>query len=181
VRLFGSAATVGIVDIILGMEASRPLQVRERWLEYRLEGAFSLGAEARRVGIRGVADRIDLLDGERLRVIDYKSGSAPNPARALQAAVYALCAQERLQEGGRGKWAIDEAVYIALSGRKTVVPVVRAGGSGVDSVLSEARTRLFDIIDGIEGGQFPVSPHDPRICTYCAYPSVCRKDYVGDE
>ena len=43
-RLFGSAISVGIVDVVLGLEASRPTAVRERWLEYRLEGEFSLGA-----------------------------------------------------------------------------------------------------------------------------------------
>jgi hypothetical protein len=26
-----------------------------------------------------------------------------------------------------------------------------------------------------------VRPYETRICSYCAYPSVCRKDYVGDE
>ena len=42
-------------------------------------------------------------------------------------------------------------------------------------------TRLLDIVDGIERGEFPPRPYEPRICSYCAYPSVCRKDYVGDE
>ena len=83
--LFGSAISVGIVDVVLGLEASRPVDVVERWLEYRLEGEFSLGAPtAVRVPLRGVADRIDLLAGKRLRVIDYKSGYAPQPKRALQ-------------------------------------------------------------------------------------------------
>src|SRR5688572_24577719 len=43
-RLFGSAISIGVVDVVLGLEASRPTPVRERWLEYRLEGDFSLGA-----------------------------------------------------------------------------------------------------------------------------------------
>ena len=43
-RLFGSAVSVGIVDVVLGLEASRQAPVRERWLEYRFDGAFSLGA-----------------------------------------------------------------------------------------------------------------------------------------
>jgi CRISPR/Cas system-associated exonuclease Cas4 (RecB family) len=40
---------------------------------------------------------------------------------------------------------------------------------------------LLDIVSGIERGEFPPRPHEERICSYCAYPSVCRKDYVGDE
>ena len=133
------------------------------------------------MALRGVADRIDLLEGNRIRVIDYKSGSGPNPKRALQAATYALCARERLDQQGRGPWTVDAVAYVAFSGKRTLVPVVRAGGSDADAVLTAARARVLDIVDRIERGEFPPKPHDLHICTYCAYPSVCRKDYVGDE
>jgi len=183
-RLFGSAISVGMIDVVLGLEAAQPSEVRERWLEYRLDGRFSLGNDvARSVPLRGVADRIDLLDGNRLRVIDYKSGSAPNPKRALQLPIYALCAQERLAEQGRGSWVVDEAAYVAFSGKKTLVPVIGHKGVRDDAttILGEARTRLLDVVEAIERGEFPVRPYESRICSYCAYPSVCRKDYVGDE
>ena len=179
-RLFGSAISVGIVDVVLGLEASRPTAVRERWLEYRLEGDFSLGAsEGRRVSLKGVADRIDLLDGNRLRVIDYKSGYPPNPKRALQVPIYALCAQERLEQRDARPWQIDEAGYVAFAGKRALAPVVRAGGD--PEVLASARTRVVGLIDGIQRGEFPARPYELRICSYCAYPSVCRKDYVGDD
>ena len=181
-RLFGSAISVGIVDVVLGLEAARPVEVIERWLEYRLEGEFSLGAAGgRRIPLKGVADRIDLLADRRLRVIDYKSGYAPQPRRALQVPVYALCAQERLAEQRGGDWTVDEAAYVAFSGKRSLVPVIKAGKADQDEVLTEARARLLDIVEGVERGEFPPRPHEPRICSYCAYPSVCRKDYVGDE
>jgi CRISPR/Cas system-associated exonuclease Cas4 (RecB family) len=47
--------------------------------------------------------------------------------------------------------------------------------------LSDARQRLFDVVDGIARGEFPARPHDPIICTWCAYASVCRKDYVDHD
>ena len=181
-RLFGSAISVGIVDVVLGLEAARPVEVAERWLEYRLEGAFSLGADGgRRIPLKGVADRIDLLAGNRLRVIDYKSGYAPQAKRALQVPVYALCAQERLTGQRGGGWTVDEAAYVAFTGKRSLVPVIKAGKPGQDAVLGEARSRLLEIVEGVERGEFPPRPYEPRICTYCAYPSVCRKDYVGDE
>ena len=181
-RLFGTAVSIGIVDVVIGLEASRPAPVRERWLEYRLEGEFSLGAPAgRRIPLKGVADRVDLLEGDRLRVIDYKSGYPPNPKRALQAPIYALCAQERLAERDGRAWHIDEAAYVAFAGKRPLVPVVRPGASDRDDVLARARTRVMDVVDGVERGEFPPRPYDPRICSYCAYPSVCRKDYVGDD
>jgi RecB family exonuclease len=180
-RLFGSAISVGIVDVVLGLEASRPADVIDRWLEYRLEGQFSLGAgDGRTVPLRGVADRIDLLTDDRLRVIDYKTGYPPQPKRALQAPVYALCAQERLAERGTAACHVDEAAYVAFSGKRPFVSVMSAR-SDRDAVLADARARLFDIVDGIERGEFAVRPYETRICSYCAYPSVCRKDYVGDE
>jgi RecB family exonuclease len=181
-RLFGTAVSMGIVDVVIGLEASRPASIQERWLEYRLEGDFSLGVSGgRRLPLKGVADRIDLLEGDRLRVIDYKSGYAPNPKRALQAPIYALCAQERLAERDGRSWEIEEASYVALAGKRPLVQVVRSGASDRDAVLEGARARAVGLVAGIEQGMFPPRPHETRICSYCAYPSVCRKDYVGDE
>ena len=181
-RLFGSAIAVGAVDVMLGIEALRPADVRERWLEYRLDGEFSLGdAGARRVSLRGVADRIDLLPDRRLRVIDYKSGAAPDTKRALQVPVYALCAQERLESRDRKPWTVDSAAYVALAGKRAFVPVVRADEADSAAALAAARSRLTAVVDGIRNGEFPPRPHDPVICRYCAFPTVCRKDYVEDE
>lgn len=179
-RLFGSAIAVGIVDVVLGLEAARPAQVRERWLERRFEGEFALGAVGRRVALKGVADRIDLLDGDRLRVVDYKSGYPPEVKRALQVPIYALCAQEALAERDGRAWTVEDASYIAFSGKRTLVPVIKAGSDG-DAPLGAARERLFSLLEAIEAGEFPARPYEPRMCSYCAYAAVCRKDYVGDE
>jgi ATP-dependent helicase/nuclease subunit B len=180
-RLFGSAISTGSVEIVLGHEAAGPEDVRERWLEYRLEGDFALGStEGRKVALKGVADRIDLLSDNRLRVVDYKSGSAPNPSRALQVAIYALCAQERLRERDGGSWPIAEAIYLAFSGKRSQAPVVRAGDPDPEESLNAARTRLLGIVDRIARGEFPAQPQDEILCDFCAYSAVCRKDYVHD-
>jgi RecB family exonuclease len=174
-RLFGSALSVGIVDIVLASEIERPGAVRERWLEFRLNGDFSLGDAARRVPLRGVADRIDLLDGNRLRVIDYKTGAAPDRTRALQVAIYALCAQELLTARDGEPWQVEEALYMAFSGKRATSAVVEDGET---TRLDAARVRLWDLVDGIARGEFPPRPHDPIMCGYCSYSPVCRKDYV---
>jgi RecB family exonuclease len=179
-RLFGSAVSVGIADAVLGIEAATEGEVRERWLEHRLSGEFSLdGPAGRRIALKGTADRIDLVDGRRLRVVDYKTGAPPNPRRALQVAVYALCAQERLRERDGAPWQVEQAAYLALSGKRTLVPVVRSAKEAGD-VLTGARTRLFALVDRITAGEFPPQPYDPAICRSCAYAPVCRKDYVGE-
>ena len=182
-RLFGSAISIGLVDVVLGLEAARPVDVRERLLEYRLDGAFTLGDTGSRVALKGVADRIDLLDGRRLRVVDYKSGGAPNPKRALQVAVYALCAQERLSARDGVPWTVDEAAYVVFTGKRPLISIVKPGrqaGEPFPDALAAARRRLAAVVAGIGRGEFPPRPHDPIICRSCAYASVCRKDYVGD-
>jgi RecB family exonuclease len=188
-RLFGSAISNSSADVVFEREVSSDARVLRRRLEHRLEGEFGLGSpDGRRVPLKGVADRIDFLDGNRLRVIDYKTGSAPNPRRALQVPIYALSAQEREEPGDGPPWTIDEAAYIAFSGKRSFVPVIKSRRRGAenasnasDEVLSAARERLFAAVDGIERGEFPARPHDPIICTYCAFVSVCRKDYVDHE
>jgi RecB family exonuclease len=179
-RLFGTAISTGSLEIVLGHEASAPVDVRERWLEYRLEGEFALGSEEGvKVALRGVSDRIDLLADNRLRVVDYKTGTAPNPSRALQVAIYALCVQERLRDRDGGEWPVAEAIYLAFSGKKPQAAIVRAGDDPKDA-LEAARTRLFHIVEGVRGGEFPPQPHDEIMCDFCAYVDVCRKDYVHD-
>jgi RecB family exonuclease len=180
-RLFGSAISTGSVDVVFEREVASGARVLARRLEHRLEGEFALGSpDGRRVPLKGVADRIDVLDGRRLRVIDYKTGSAPNPRRALQVPIYALSAQEREGSGEGQPWTIDEAAYIAFSGKRSYVPIVKPGTAS-DEVLGAARDRLFAAVDGIERGEFPARPHDPIICSYCAFVTVCRKDYVDHD
>jgi RecB family exonuclease len=110
-------------------------------------------------------------------VIDYKTGYAPTVSRALQVPIYALCAQERLQERDGKAWSVAEAAYIAFSGKRALVPVI---GTEADAgpVLAAARERLLAVVDGVSRGEFVPRPHDVMMCRWCAYPSVCRKDYV---
>jgi RecB family exonuclease len=180
-RVFGSAIALGIIDVVLHIEASRPPEeLAGRWLEHKFEGAFSLAADSPPVALRGTIDRVDLLPGRRLRVVDYKTGSPPKPARALQAAVYALCAQELLSAQDGQPWTIEETAYLSF-GRKPGSTDIFGGASRRANALDEARDRVFDILDGMRRGEFPPRPHEPRWCMYCAYSTICRKDYVGDE
>ena len=75
----------------------------ERLLEYPFEGAFASKATdgPQPVRVRGKADRIDLLEDGTLRVVDYKLGRAPKPARALQLPIYGVCAQQQLERTAR--------------------------------------------------------------------------------
>jgi RecB family exonuclease len=173
-----------MMDVVLGLEATRTEAASERWLEYRLEGRFSLGAtDAAAVPLRGVADRIDLLPGRRLRVIDYKTGLAPGVDRALQVPIYALCAQQRLSERDGAPWRVAEAMYLSFAGRRAEVPVVSANddAAAAGAALSAARERLLRVLSGMEAGGCAPAPYDAAICRTCAYPAVCRIGVTDDD
>jgi RecB family exonuclease len=133
----------------------------------------------KRVRLRGVADRIDLLADGSIRLIDYKTGKGAGVNRTIQLPVYAFCAEQRLAEYRGRRWRIGEAGYLAF-GRTD--PYILAIGAGDDAarVVDPAVAKLRDAIDHIEEGQFPVTPAEPYRCVFCGYAAVCRKDYVGD-
>jgi len=180
-RLLGSSVAAGLGDVVFRMEAERPVEVVERLLEYKLEGEFELtGPDGpRRVALRGVADRLDLLADGTMRLIDYKLSSAPNKSRALQLPIYGLCAEQRLQAHHGRAWTLGEAAYIAFRGPKRVYPLFTARADR-DEVLNAAQEKLIGAVDGIERGEFPPTPTDVFFCGFCSFAAVCRKDYVGD-
>ena len=180
VWLLGSAAGTGVVDRLLSLEADRPGRVLDRLLEFGFDGVYRLdGVDGpRAVRLRGIADRIDLLENGRLRVVDYKSGRAPGRAHALQLPVYGRCAEQAL-EGRRGtSWRVDEAAYVAFGEPRGWVSLDR--GHGLVAALADGQERFIAAVDDIERGQFPPRPAEPYRCMFCDYPTVCRKDYIGD-
>lgn len=180
-RLLGSSAAVGLGDAVFRMEAERPIAVIDRLLEFKLEGRFTIATSAgpREVQVRGKADRLDLLADGTFRLIDYKLGWAPDPSKALQLAMYGLCAEQRLSNHAGRKYVLGEAVYLAFKEPRRVVPLFPKNANR-DDVLSRASQRVADTIDAIERGDFPPRPDDVWECDRCSFVAVCRKDYVGD-
>ncbi|HET7618425.1 MAG TPA: PD-(D/E)XK nuclease family protein [Vicinamibacterales bacterium] len=179
--LMGSAAAPGLAERAFAFEIEQGTPVVERLLEHELSGTFTFQGEegVREVRLRGKADRIDLLADGSLRLIDYKLGRAPDRQRALQLPIYGVCAAQAL-DGRHGRsWRLSSAGYVAFRERLPFVPL--CGGAELPDKLDDGVRRLLDALDAIERGDFPVDPFEPYRCTWCAYPAVCRKDYVGDE
>ena len=179
--LLGSPAGAGILDRLLMLEADRPDRVLERLLEIRFDDVYRLdGADGPRpVRLRGTADRIDLIEGGRLRVIDYKTGHAPDRARSLQLPIYGRCAEQLLAGRRDRDWRLAEAAYVAFGEPRPWVPLDRR--QDMAAAMAEGQQRFLETVGAIERGQFPVRPAEPYRCAFCDYPTVCRKDYVGDE
>ena len=147
-RLLGSPVAAGLGEVVFQMEAERPTPVRERLLEYRLKGEFEFtGANGpRRLALKGIADRIDLLEDGTLRLVDYKLSSAPSKSRALQLPIYGLCAEQRLKLHGGREWTLGEAAYIAFRGAKRVTPLFTARSDRAQ-VLADAQQKLLAAVD----------------------------------
>lgn len=180
--LLGSAASPGLADRAFNFEIEHGVEVLERLLEHPLEGAFVFAGASgpREVQVRGKADRIDLLADGTLRIIDYKLGRAPKPARVLQLPVYGIAAAQQL-EGRHGRaWSVGRAGYVAFKEKNAFVDLAGRAGN-LPAALAEGQRRFVEAIDRIEAGEFPVDPDEPWFCTRCGFSHVCRKDYVGDE
>jgi ATP-dependent helicase/nuclease subunit B len=180
-RLLGSAADEGLAEAVFQIEAEWETPVVERLLEHSLTGDFEIQAEneARRVSLRGKADRIDLLADGTFRIIDYKLTRAPDRKLALQLPIYTICTAQHLLELKGTPWEPGQAGYIAFGADRRFVPML-GRGKDKEATLRDAQTRLLSTIDAIERGEFPPRPADIHLCIRCAHVAVCRKDYVGD-
>lgn len=178
--LLGSAASPGLGERLLHFEMQLPGRAARRILEQRAEGTFDFAGPdgPRRITLNAVADRIDVLEGDGLRVIDYKLNALPDKEIALQLPVYGVCQSKTLSEEGGGARTLTAAAYFSFNHRKE--PRVYAG-EAVDALLSDGQARLVKAVEAIERGEFPARPNEARDCKWCPYPSVCRKEYAGDE
>jgi len=181
-RLVGSAVASGFGARAFDFEVEADVEVVERLLEHPLAGEFVFATrEGRRaLELKGKADRVDLLADGTIRLVDYKLGRAPKTSRKIQLPVYGVCAEQDLAGRGGRAWRFGAAGYIAFGERQPFVPLAPRGKPFEEAVAAGVQ-RLVDSADGIAHGEFPVRPDEPYLCTYCPYPTVCRKDYVGDE
>jgi hypothetical protein len=147
--------------------------------------------DGRHMRFRGAVDRIDRsADGDRLVVLDYKTGSAHgydvlDPTNAdhdivargtlLQLPVYAAAAREAYPGAAHAE------AYYWFVGQRGLIQLL--GGPIDDAAQERFRSVMRTIADGIEGGVFPARPGEeewrPAVgqthqnCTYCAFDKLC--------
>ncbi len=146
------------------------------------------------IRISGQIDRVDLAEDETLIAYDYKLSTGNTKedirsGRSLQIPIY-LEALEKLllpesRVAGGGYYVIRGANDRRNKGlhRKSDREYTQLGHS-VGSLLSdqewqqirdEAIARLWEFVDGMRGGTFPVNPAEgKKTCRFCDYRAVCR-------
>ncbi|HEY6307258.1 MAG TPA: ATP-dependent DNA helicase [Candidatus Angelobacter sp.] len=119
--------------------------------------SFNLGAQK----IVGRIDRIDRIQENVVRVIDYKSGAAKTQRFAddsLQLSIYAM--------GARAMGFVPrELVFLNLKGNEQV------GTTRSPAQLEKAQQRIEDAARGIAAGAF--APRPGQACQWCDFRRLC--------
>lgn len=154
---------------------------------YRFEQAFGFGQDSAVVidlgdddgelRLRGFIDRIDR-QGDKLIVMDYKSGSAKIPTREIaegrnfQMMVYMLAAQQLLNE----QMTVAGGVFWHISNQSTSGVLLlddEASQDAIDAGLTHIKTYLREARDG----DFSVAPKrldEGKCVRYCEFYQLCR-------
>ncbi len=175
-RLFGSAVGSGIADRVFAMEAERGVEIRERLMEYELDGEFAFtGSDgaSRRVRLRAKIDRVDVLADGTFRLIDYKTKYVPDRRVALQLPIYSAGVRARLSAERGASLTASEAMYLSFEGPQAVVPLLERG-KPFDELVTAAEHRLVQALDDIAAGHYPPRPDARNLCGMCAFVAVCR-------
>jgi len=152
--LYEKEGTKQLREFVRLQQAAPPVEVigTERGFEITLAG----------VRVKGRLDRIDRIAGNRVAIIDYKTGKPRTPQHAdnsLQLSIYALAARE--------KWNYDaeRLVFYNLADNTEV-----ASKRGPQQ-LEETCQRVAEVAAAIAAGNFDPTPGFH--CGWCAYRHLC--------
>jgi RecB family exonuclease len=178
------------LDVFLAMDEAQRAALRS--VPEAVEMTFGSGGHepvqialpgGRTLAFRGQADRVDLTAAGAPVVVDYKTGN-PAPYRAV--------AVDPVDRG----FHLQLPLYAAAAAQRAGVPAaaayywfptVRGDREPLGYVLDDARRARFvavleEIVDGIEGGVFPLEPEAEAYptgfenCRYCEFDRLCPSD-----
>ena len=124
------------------------------------ERAFEITVNG--VRVKGRMDRLDRIAGERVAIVDYKTGKPRNQQHAdesLQLSIYALAAREKWN------YTAERLVFYNLADNSTV------SSKRTAQQLEEACARVVAVAEQIAAGNF--DPKPGFHCGWCAYRNLC--------
>lgn len=134
---------------------------RERRANVTIERSVPL--RSLRLGVSGVADVVEIHEGERPYPVEYKRGR-PNDHRAdeVQLCAQAICLEEMLSRP-----VPEGALFYGRNRRRKVVPFDAGLRALTERVATETR-RLLD------AGETPSPEFEARKCNACSLKEVCQ-------
>lgn len=132
-----------------------------------LEVEQDIGFEYRGIKLNGKFDRIDKIDSDTIKIIDYKAVSSPSNLKPLQLALYHLSVKHGSLRKKYGDKQIETA-YVLLK-HKLREKVFRFTREELEQVLDE----LEDIAERILGDKEFRPCEKVGLCRYCDYYFEC--------
>lgn len=167
-------------------------------LEYEIDG--------RNVRVEGKIDRVDILDADRARVIDYKTGQEKVSAKNLkkgykmQLMVYLMSVtskeyepagiyyfnisdmEENANELSRDKLLklMEGEKAFGFNDMASGLEMAQIGPEEYEDIRSSVEDNIKEIGSGIVSGDIRISPlksgSNRLVCEYCKYRAICRYD-----
>ena len=166
--------------------------------------AIELEVNGSKFYVEGQIDRVDILDGDSARVIDYKTGRDALDLKKLvqgykmQLMIYMMSV---VQDGYEPAGVFYFNIFDPIDGYNNVDENT-VGKSGVakkdmspaaafklkgenltresyDRLSEEVKYNIRDIADGISKGNLGIHPfkeNSKLVCNYCAYRAICKRD-----
>ncbi|HOU75803.1 MAG TPA: ATP-dependent DNA helicase [Candidatus Dojkabacteria bacterium] len=137
-------------------------------LEKPIHLETSFNALLKDIVITGKIDRIDVIDGNKYKIIDYKTGSLRNEAEVkkdLQLKIYAYGIE-------KFKHIFPTEIAFIFVEHETEI-VTKLKPDDLDNIEKELLSKITPVVEGIKNGQFDPKP-SIYTCAFCNYKNVCN-------
>ncbi|NMB19814.1 MAG: hypothetical protein GX979_03025 [Firmicutes bacterium] len=162
---------------------------RPHYLERRFQG-LAIDTPKGPVALRGRIDRIDGNADGAYVLYDYKTGSAPQinsmmEGKDVQIAAYLLAARDILPGGlnvGAAYYVIGDRSRKGIfhADYAKTLDVTRGKNVLDEESFQDQNEKFAEVLQRhiwrILQGEFPIEPVSPRICSFCAFQGICRKE-----
>lgn len=136
-------------------------------LEEPFKVVLKKGSKSIRIG--GKIDRIDKLEGNKIEIIDYKTGRMPSQRQVdtdLQLSIYAIAVSE-IKEAIFYRKPEDIILSLYFFDNEQKITTVRT-----KEQIENDKEKIFELIDQIEHSQFKCS--GSIVCKNCEYKMFCN-------
>jgi len=157
---------------------------RARTLGVEVQGKLAIDTGNFKFILTAIADRIDILDDDRLSIVDYKTGGVPTQKSvekgfSPQLTLEALIAQSGGFEGIDAN-DVDALEYWRLSGGRPAGKVTLVN-SDISRLEDEARAGLYELVKAFSDKKTPYlsTPRPPLAPRFNYYRHLARSDEWG--